>query len=126
MPTQKNRIWPNFKPPKNRASIPVKILTCALPPWGFSVQMPASGVNDKSHFSKLRQVIFLSASFRGPATTLRLGIIDRVNLSRENNTLHMTLSPCPRAKFRTLSQTQSEIAKKNCGTYSVSFYFTLK
>ena len=31
----------------------------------FSVQIPASGVNGKSHFSKLRQVIFLSASFRG-------------------------------------------------------------
>ena len=88
------------------------------------MQMPASGVNDKSHFTKLRQVIFLSASFRGPATTLRLGMIDRVNLSRENNTLHMAPSPCPRAKFRTLSQ--SEIAKKNCGTYSVSFYFALK
>ena len=88
------------------------------------MQMPASGVNDKSHFSKLRQVIFLSASFRGPATTQRLGMIDRVNLSRENNTLHMAPSPCPRAKFRTLSQ--SEIAKKNCETYCVSFYFALK
>ena len=76
-------------------------------------------------FSKLRQVIFLSASFRGAATTLRLGIplmIDQVNLSRENNTLHM--APSPQAKFRTLSQ--SEIAKKNCGTYSLSFYSALK
>ena len=27
-----NRIWPNFKPPKNRKSIPVKILICAPPP----------------------------------------------------------------------------------------------
>ena len=81
--------------------------------------------NDKSHFSKLRQVIFLSASFRGPATTLRLSMprmIDCVNLSPENNTLHM--APSPQAKFRTLSQ--SEIAKKNCGTYSLSFYSALK
>ena len=84
-----------------------------------------SGVNDKSHFSNLRQVIFLSASFRGPATTLRLGMllmINRVNLSRENNTLHM--APSPRAKLRTLSQ--SEIAKKNRGIYSLSFYSALK
>ena len=89
------------------------------------VQIPASDMNDKSHFSKLRQVIFLSASFRGPAATLRLGMplmIDRVNLSRENNTLHM--APSPRAKFRTLSQ--SEIEKKNCETYSLSFYSALK
>ena len=85
------------------------------------MQIPASGMNDKSHFSKLRQVIFLSASFTGPATTLRLGMplmIDRVNLSRENNTL------IRRAKFRTLSQ--SEIEKKNCETYSLSFYSALK
>ena len=60
------------------------------------VQIATSGVNDRSHFSKLRKVIFLSASFRGPATTLTLGMplmIDRVNLSRENNTLHMAQSP---------------------------------
>ena len=94
-------------------------------PQVFGANSSESGVNDKSHFSKLRQVIFLSASFRGPATTLKLGMpltIDRMNLSRENNTLHMALSP--QAKFRTLSQ--SEIAKKNCGTYSLSFYSALK
>ena len=84
------------------------------------MQIPASGINDKSHFSKLRLVIFLSASFRGSATTLKLGM--PLMISRENNTLHMALSP--RAKFRTLAQ--SEIAKKNCGTYSLSFYSALK
>ena len=57
------------------------------------MHIQASGVNKKLHFSKLRQVIFLSESFRGPATTLRLSIspmIDQVNFSRENNTLNNT------------------------------------
>ena len=37
LPTQKNRIWPNFKPKRNRTGIPFKILTCAPPPPGENV-----------------------------------------------------------------------------------------
>ena len=43
---------------------------CITEPW-VSLAISAGGVNNKLHFSKLRQVIFLSESFRWPATTLR-------------------------------------------------------
>ena len=36
-----------------------------------SLAISAGGVNNKLHFSKLRQVIFLSESFRWPAKKLR-------------------------------------------------------
>ena len=43
---------------------------CITEPW-VSLAISAGGVNNKLHFSKFIQVIFLSESFRWPATTLR-------------------------------------------------------
>ena len=39
---------------------------CITEPW-VSLAISAGGINNKLHFSKLRQVIFLSESFRWPA-----------------------------------------------------------